>query len=75
MSLVDEKVEQLQETDELKSVLGEIEMGVLTRFTLADAIRLGTNVSDQAYDWCDGEGNLCAMSAGIIAAKSLGYMD
>lgn len=68
MNKVDEQVEQL------KQMMGEIELGVATRFTLADAIRDGVQVSDQAYNWTDGEGNMCAMSAAIVAAKARGYM-
>lgn len=80
MSLIEEKAELLRkqreaELDEqTKAVLGQVEMGVLTRYTLADAIREGSTVSDQAYNWTDAEGGLCAMSAAVVAAKSRDYM-
>lgn len=74
MSNIDEQVEQLKVSPELQGMLGEIEMGVMTRFTLADAIRLGATVSDQAYDWTDSAGNMCALSSAVVAAKGLGYI-
>lgn len=67
MSLVDEKV------TELRAVLGEIELKVLGNYTLADAIREGSTVTDQAYNWGDGN-TACALSAAVIAAKARGYM-
>ena len=76
MSHVDEQVAQLKEQldEKTRKMMGEIELGVATRFTLADAVRLGSKVSEQAYDWTEGEGNMCAMSAAICAAKARGYM-
>jgi hypothetical protein len=65
---IDEKV------DELRSVLGEIEMNVLTNYTLADAIREGSTVTTQAYTWGDGD-NACALSAAVLAAKARGFME
>ena len=76
MSHVEEQVERLKEIldEDTQKMMGEIELGVHTRFTLADAIRDGVQVSDQAYDWTDEEGNMCAMSAAVVAAKARGYM-
>lgn len=68
MSKVDEKV------DELKQELGEIELDVMTGFTLADAIREGSTVSEQAYDWGTGE-TACALTAGFLSAKARGYVE
>lgn len=76
MNTIEEQVETLRTNLEAEAakVVGEVEMAVATRFTLADAIRLGSTVSDQAYTWTDGEGNMCAMSAAVVAAKARGYM-
>lgn len=68
MSKIDEK------TDELKQQLGEIEMDVLTNFTLADAIRAGSQVTEKATGWGNGE-TACALSAGYLAARAMGYVD
>ncbi len=62
-----------QKADELKSILGEIEMDVLTSYTLADAIREGCSVSKQALGWGDGE-TMCALSAAATAAKARGFI-
>ena len=59
--------------DELKAELGEIEMSVLTNYSLADAIREGGLVTVQAFNWGNGE-SACAMSAAVIAARSRGFM-
>jgi hypothetical protein len=67
MSKIDEKVE------ELRAELGEIEMDVLTSYTLADAIREGSTVTTQAYNWGDGE-TACALTATVVAAKARGYV-
>lgn len=59
--------------ERLKAELGEIEMDVLTKFTLADAIREGSTVSNQAYDWGYGD-NACALSAACISGAARGYV-
>lgn len=59
--------------DRLKSELAEIEMNVLTKYTLADAMREGSTVSTQAYDWGGGD-RACALSAACISAASRGYI-
>jgi hypothetical protein len=71
MNKIQEKADELTET--LKSDLGEIEMNVLTNYTLADAIREGCKVSDQAYNWGDGD-TACALSAAVIAATARGFI-
>ena len=60
-------------TEEIISELGKIEMDVLTGFTLADAIREGSTVTTQAYNWGQGE-TACALSAGYLAALARGYV-
>lgn len=49
------------------------ELEVLTSYTLADAIREGSSVTNQAYGWGSG-GNACALSAARLAAKARGYL-
>lgn len=71
MSKIQEKADEL--TEILKSDLGEIEMNVLTNYTLADAIREGSKVTDQAYAWGNGD-TACAMSAAVIAATARGFI-
>lgn len=68
MQKIDEMVGELQE------MLSDIELDVLTSYTLADAIREGCKVSDQAYSWGDGD-NICSLSAAAVAAKSRGYIE
>lgn len=59
--------------DELRGMLGEIEMDVLTSYTLADAIREGSKVSKQANGWGHGE-EMCALHAAVASAVARGYM-
>lgn len=59
--------------DHLKDELAEIEMNVLTKYTLADAIREGSTVSSQSYNWGNGE-RACALSAACISAAARGYI-
>lgn len=78
MSLVDEKVELLKTREGLDAetveVLKEIDMKVQTQgYTLADAIREGSTVSKQAYNWGNGE-SACALSAAVMAARARGLM-
>lgn len=68
MNKIDEKAKELQET------INEIGMSVLTGYTLADAIREGSTVSEQEYGWGDGA-TACALTAAVIGAKSRGYVD
>lgn len=77
MSNVDEQVKLLKErltNDPIKDVVDSIGMEVMTNYTLADAIRSGSTVSGQAYNWTDAEGNMCALSAAVVGAKAMGYM-
>lgn len=70
MSLIDKKATELSEN--LKKELGEIELRTM-EYTLADAIREGSSVSEQAFNWGDGE-SACALTAAVIAAKARGYV-
>lgn len=57
----------------LEEELGEIELKVTTGYTLADAIREGATVTDQATGTFIRNGESCALGAGWIAAKARGY--
>lgn len=70
MSKLDEKALEL--SDALKSELGEIELTSM-EYTLADAIREGSTVSTQAYNWGNGE-TACALTAAVIAGKARGFI-
>ena len=60
--------------DKLREQLSEIEMDVLTSYTLSDAMREGCKVSKQYPGWGGGE-YACALSAAAIAAKARGYSE
>lgn len=68
MNKIDEKAKELKDT------IDEIGMSVYTGYTLADAIREGSKVSDQSYDWGNGE-TACALTAAVISAAARGYVD
>lgn len=77
---IDEKAAELRDQliseipEELKDDLGEIELRVTTGYTLADAIREGSRVSEQEVGgWGEGD-TACALSAAVIAAKGRGYL-
>ena len=60
--------------DKLRAELAGIEMNVLTNYTLADAIREGSTVTDQKIGgWVEGD-NACALGAGFLAAKARGFL-
>jgi hypothetical protein len=67
MNKTDEKATELAEI--LQKDLRGIELDVMTNYTLADAIREGSQVSEQAHGWGGGE-KACAMHAAVIAAKA-----
>lgn len=71
MNRIDEKALELG--DKLREELGEIELRVTTGYTLADAIREGSRVSEQSYNWGDGD-TACALTAAVISAKARGYL-
>lgn len=60
--------------DTLKVDLAEIEERVVTGYTLADAIREGCKVTEQAHGAYRKGNNVCALSTGLIAAKARGYV-
>lgn len=60
------------ETEIIES-LREMELAALTNYTLADAIREGSQVTTQTYGWGSGD-TACALSAARLAAKARGYL-
>lgn len=63
--------------DEVAKIIDEIGDKVENeRFTLADAIRLGSRVTDQKIgSWYDDDGSTaCALSAAYIAARARGFI-
>lgn len=67
-------IEKSEELREILSEMDDIEMEVLTSYTLADAIREGSTVSDQAkHGWGDGD-QQCAMHAAVTAALARHYL-
>ena len=69
MNKVDEKAAELVA---LRAELEQVEAAATT-YTLADAIREGCQVTEQAFSWGDGA-TACAMSSAVIAAKSRGLL-
>ena len=49
------------------------ELEALTSYTLADAMREGSTVTAQAFNWGQG-GQACALSAARLAARARGYL-
>jgi len=70
----DEKIDQLAEE------LGQIELDVLTNYTLADAIREGCKATVKAEGWGNGDSACSLTAAGIFleavkkAAQDRGYI-
>jgi hypothetical protein len=59
--------------ERLRETLAAVELDVLTSYTLADAIREGSSVTDQKrLGWVD-QSSACALGAGFLAAKARGY--
>lgn len=58
----------------LKEALAEVEEKVVTGYTLADAIREGASVSDQAFGrYLKGE-SACALASAFVAATARGFI-
>jgi hypothetical protein len=58
--------------DKLREELGDIELTVLTGYTLADAMREGCSVTSQlTHGYVQGN-NACALGAAVIAATARG---
>ena len=68
MSIHTKRIDEVSER--VKTMLAGIEEDVVLNYTLADAIREGASVANQARDWTDEEGNVCALSAATAALKA-----
>lgn len=65
ISLPVEKIEELEET------LPDLDIKKAMSYSLADAIREGSTVTDQCVGgWVDDDGSVCALSAAAMAAKA-----
>lgn len=71
MIKIDEKATELG--DELRKELGEIELRTM-EYTLADAIREGSSVTEQAVGKFGNGLTACALTAAVISAKARGYV-
>lgn len=54
--------------------LRELELDTLTKFTLADAIRLGAEELTPTTGYGDGVEDGCALTAAAVGAEKLGYI-
>lgn len=61
--------------DELSKELSNIELEVMTTYSLADAIREGSKTTTQEVGAWGSNGSACALHAGIISAVARGYME
>jgi hypothetical protein len=62
---LDEKVTELRET------LPEFDFERASRYSLADAIREGSSVTEQKVGgWVGEDSSVCALSAGLLAVKA-----
>lgn len=68
-----QRVETDTKAEELRTMLGGIEMQVMTNYTLADAIREGSMVTEQADGWGCGT-EACALHAAVIAARARNFI-
>jgi hypothetical protein len=60
-----------EKIDELKEKLEDLDLEQAMTYSLADAIREGSSVTDQCVGgWWDEDGSVCALSAAAIAAKA-----
>jgi hypothetical protein len=64
-----------EKVDELKGIIDATEIADLDRmnYRLSDAIREGASVTEQAYNWGDGD-MACALHGAVIAANARGYI-
>lgn len=67
-----ERTETVTEQDILAQ-LHSLELDVMTSYTLADAMREGSQVTTQEYGWGSGA-TACALSAARLAARARGYI-
>lgn len=66
--------EQQEVIDEIaKQAISNADLERATSYTLADAIRRGSQFTEQAYEWGSGK-QACALHAAALDAKALGYL-
>jgi len=70
MNRVDEKAAEL--TEQLRAELGAIELTAM-EYTLADAIREGSTVTEHDQSGWGTGATACALTAGLVAAKARGF--
>lgn len=58
----------------LRQSIDEIGLGVLTSFTLGDAMREGASVTGQKIGGWVEEENACGLGAAYLSAKARGYV-
>lgn len=58
--------------EQIKADLAEIEETVVMGYTLADAMREGSQHTEQARTWLGESGSVCALSAAFLSAKARG---
>ncbi len=64
-----------ERADELAQQMEDIEFKAVTEYTLADAIRDGSTVSEHnPRGWGNGE-TACALTAGVIGFVARGYLE
>jgi len=71
-------IERLQTREGLDTatleMLASIDERVTTGYTLADAIREGATVTEQAHGWGTDQ-TACALAAGYLAARARGWIE
>jgi len=68
---IERNVEKVKEMIDSEKEVASLER---MKYRLSDAIREGSKVSDQSYSWIGENDSMCALSAGIAAAKARGYI-
>ena len=70
-----EKLKEVIEADTVTDNAEEIASLERMKYRLSDAIREGSKVAPQAYNWTGTNDSMCALSAAVVAAKARGYME
>lgn len=76
-TVIERNVEKLKKVIEESVTDDATEVASLERlkYRLSDAIREGSQVSSQAFNWTGPEDSMCALSAAVVAAKARGYIE
>lgn len=75
-SVIEHNVEKIKEkiAEEVTDNPEEVAKLERMKYRLSDAIREGSEVSGQAYNWTGPNNSMCALSAAYAAAKARGYV-